>query len=151
VTTLVVNPIGSGLTQEFTYNLNTRSHIAAFYPYLVMIGAPAGTFTFELRDALSNDTIFSKSFTSSLIKLSLGTANNYAHAFYPVIPDNPIQLEKYTYKIVITGSGYTETASSYIAWAQQFEDIQNEMSYTPSGDSENSLAFRLKIYKEGIN
>lgn len=148
MTTLVVNPIGASLEQEFTYNLNDRCHIGAFYPYIVMIGAPAGTFTCELIQGAT--TLFSKTFTSSLIKLSLTTTDNYAHAFYPIIPDNPIQLERNTYKLKISSSGYTETSTSYIGWAQQFEDIQNEMSYTPIGTEENSLAFRLKIYKEGI-
>ena len=148
MTTLVVNAIGVSLEQEFTYNLNDRCHIGAFYPYIVMIGAPAGTFTCELIKGAT--TLFSKTFTSSLIKLSLPTTNNYAHAFYPIIPDSPVQIEKGTYKLKISTSGYTQTGSSYLGWAQQFEDIQNEMSYTPSADSENSLAFRLKIYKEGI-
>jgi hypothetical protein len=148
VTTLVVNPIGASLEQEFTYNLNNRCHIGAFYPYIVMIGSPAGIFTCEL--IRSGDTLFSKSFASSDVKLSLGTTDNYAHAFYPIIPDSPIQIEKGLYKLKISTSGYSETTSSYMAWAQQFEDIQNEMSYTPSGIEQNSLAFRLKIYKEGI-
>ena len=148
MTTLVVNPIGAGLEQEFTYNLNTRVHIGAFYPYLVMVNAPAGTFSFDLLKGAN--VIFSKDFTSADIKLSLTTANNFAHAFYPIIPNNPIQLEKGTYKIRISAIGYVENGLSYMAWAQQFENIQNEMSYTPSGDNENSLAFRLKIYKEGI-
>ena len=148
MTTLVVNPIGASLEQEFTYNLNDRCHIGAFYPYIVMIGSPAGTFTCELIKGVT--TIFSKTFTSSSIKLSLTTTDDYAHAFYPIIPDLPIQIEKGTYKLRISTSGYTETSSSYLAWAQQFEDIQNEMSYTPIGTEQNSLAFRLKIYKEGI-
>jgi hypothetical protein len=114
-----------------------------------MIGAPAGTFTCELIKGAT--TIFSKTFTSASIKLSLGTSEDYAHAFYPIIPDLPIQIEKGTYKLKISTMGYTETNSTYLAWAQQFEDIQNQMSYTPSGILENSLAFRLKIYKEGIN
>jgi hypothetical protein len=149
VTTLVVNPIGASLEQEFTYNLNERCHIGAFYPYIVMIGAPTGTFTCELIKGVT--TVFSKTFTSASIKLSLGTSEDYAHAFYPIIPDLPIQIEKGTYKLKISTMGYTETNSTYLAWAQQFEDIQNQMSYTPSGILENSLAFRLKIYKEGIN
>lgn len=148
MTTLVVNPIGASLEQEFTYNLNDRCHIGAFYPYIVMIGSPLGTFTCELTKG--GVEIFSKTFTSALIKLSLSTTDNYAHAFYPIIPDAPIQIEKGTYKLKISTSGYTETATSYLGWAQQFEDIQNEMSYTPSGDNQNSLAFRLKIYREGI-
>lgn len=113
-----------------------------------MVNAPAGTFSMDLtKDAV---VVFSKDFTSSDIKLSLTTSNNFAHAFYPVIPTNPVQLEKGTYTLSITAIGYTETMDSYLGWAQQFEDVQNQMSYTPSGTEENSLAFRLKVYKEGI-
>lgn len=148
MTTLVVNPIGTGLEQEFTFNLNTRAHVGAFYPYLVMVSAPAGTFSVDLLKGL--DVVFSKDFTSADIKMSLLTSDDFAHAFYPVIPNDPVQLEIGTYTLRISSSGYTETNTSYLAWAQQFEDIQNEMSYTPSGTEENSLAFRLKIYKEGI-
>ena len=148
MTTLVVNPIGTGLEQEFTFNLNTRTHVGAFYPYLVMVSSPAGTFSVDLLKGL--DVVFSKDFTSADIKMSLLTSDDFAHAFYPVIPNDPVQLEIGTYTLRISSSGYTETNTSYLAWAQQFEDIQNEMSYTPSGIEENSLAFRLKIYKEGI-
>lgn len=148
MTALVVNPIGASLEQEFAYNLDVRCHIGAFYPYLVMVDAPAGAFTCELIKGVS--TVFSKSFTSADIKASLSTSNNYAHCFYPIIPDEPIQIEKGIYKLKISTSGYTETNYTYLAWAQQFEDVQNLMSYTPSGMIENSLAFRLKIYKEGI-
>ena len=148
MTTLVVNPIGTMVEQDFTYNLNDRCNLGAFYPYLLMVGSPAGTFTYELIK--NGDTLFSKSFTSSDIKNSLSTTDDFAHDFYPIIPDNPVQLEKGAYKLRLTNSGYFQNGSSYLGWVQQFEDIQNELSYIPSGDNQNSLAFRLKIYKEGI-
>ena len=143
MSTLVVNEIVNSLEQEFTFNLNTRSHIGAFYPYLVMINSPVGIFTFKLFKGATE--LFSVDFTSIDI-----STESYAHVFFPIIPEKPIQLEKGQYKISITTSGYTKTNDSYIGWIQQFEDIQNEMSYTPVRMEENSLAFRLKIYKEGI-
>lgn len=143
MSTLVVNEIVDSLEQEFTFNLNTRSHIGAFYPYLVMINQPLGTFAFKFFKGATE--LFSVDFTSIDI-----STESYAHVFFPIIPENPIQLEKGQYKISITTSGYTKTNDSYIGWIQQFEDIQNEMSYTPIRTEENSLAFRLKIYKEGI-
>lgn len=148
MSTLIANPIGASLEQAITYSSTSRAHIGAFYPYLIMIDAPAGTFTFSLLKGA--ETLFSKSFTSADIKLSLLTSNNFAHAFYPVIPNNPIQLESGNYILRITSSGYVETSTSYLAWGQQFEDIQNDMAYTPTSDQQNSLAFRIKIYKEGI-
>lgn len=113
-----------------------------------MVGSPSGTFTIQIEGI--NGTILSKSFTSSDIKTSLDTTNNNAHVFYPVINDNPCQIERGTYTITLSSSGYTQTSSSYIGWIQQFEDIQNVLSYTPSGIGSRPLAVRIKDYKEGI-
>jgi hypothetical protein len=70
--------------------------------------------------------------------------------FYPIIPDSPIKLEKGTYTLKLTASGYISNSSSFIGWLQQFEDVQNDMDYLPLFSNQNSLAFRLKIFKEGV-
>ena len=145
---VLVNKLTTILEQEVDYTLNKRAHIGAIYPYIVMVGAPTGDFTFGLIKGVT--TLFSKTFDCDDIKLSLTTTDNNAHAFYPIIPTNPTQIEKGSYKLRLSASGYTATSTSYLGWAQQFEDIQNEMSYTPSGDEQNSLAFRVKVYKEGV-
>jgi len=110
--------------------------------------SPAGSFTLELED--SSGVIMSKSFSSSDVKTASETTDNYLYSFYPVIPTSPVRVEKGSYTLRIKTSGYTATGSSFIGWIQQHEDIQNTMSYNPSNDSQNPLAFRVKIYKEGI-
>jgi len=92
----------------------------------------------------------SKSFTSADIKAASGTTDNYLYSFYPVIPTNPLKIEKGDYILRLKTSGYTASGSSFIGWIQQHEDIQNSISYNPINDSQNPLAFRVKIYKEGI-
>ena len=148
MSTIVANELTSTLEQEFTYNLNNRAHIGGFYPYLLMYNAPTGTFKIEILQGAN--VIYYKTFTSSDIKTAIGTTDNYAITFFPIIPTTPIQIEKGSYKIKLSSDGYTYSSSSYLAWIQQHENVQNTMSYTPVGDGENSLAFRIKTYKEGV-
>lgn len=146
---IIVNPIGSSLEQDFEFNLNTRCQLGAIYPYVLMVDNPAGTFTVSLIK--SGNTLFSKSFTSADIKTALDTTDNYAHVFYPIIPDNPVQIERGAYKLRITTSGgYVENEFKYLGWIQQFEDIQNEITYTVDNDQQRSLSFRIKVHREGI-
>lgn len=148
MTTLVCQTLYTELTQEVFYGSRERLQIGCFSPYLLMMNSPVGTFNLEVIG--TNGTVFSESFNSSDIKASIPTTDNYAHVFYPVIPTNPVQIEYGSFTIKLTASGYTPTNSSFLGWIQQHENIQNEMTFTPSNDAENSLAVRFKSYKEGI-
>lgn len=148
MTTLLIQTLYSELSQSFNYGLNERVHVASIAPYLYMSDAPAGTFTVDLTGP--NGVVISKSFTSSDIKTSLSTTDNFAHVFYPIIPENPVHIEYGAYTIKLTATGYTATDSSFIGWIQQHENLNNSLSYTPSDDSKNPLSIRFKIYKEGI-
>jgi hypothetical protein len=110
-----------------------------------MNNAPAGTFTLSIKSGAT--TLCSKSFTSADIKTSLGTVNNYAHVFYPIVFDSPSFLGRGSYDVVLSASGYTGTNSSFIAWIQQHENLNNELDYEPLTDDENPLALRLKVYR----
>jgi len=146
MTTLLVDKLVETLSQDITVTSSNRIHVAAFIPYIYMCNAPAGTFTFSLIQ--NSITIFSKTFTSTEIKTSLATSNNYAHAFYPLIPDYLVQMSSGSYTVKLSASGYTPSESSYLGWIRQFENIQNEMSYTPTTDRQNPLAIRIKTYKK---
>jgi hypothetical protein len=106
---------------------------------------PAGTFTLSVLKG--SDVLYSKNFTSEEVKASLATTNNYAHVFYPIIPENSIQLEVGTYKIKLSATGYTATTTSYLGWIRQFENIQTELDYAPADDLDKPYSMRLKIYK----
>lgn len=142
MTTLVCQTLVSTLTQEIRFSQDVRYCIGSIAPYLYMHNAPAGTFTLSIKSGAI--TVFSQSFTSASIKASLGTTNDYAHVFYPVVPTNPLHLERGTYSFELSASGYSVTNSSFLAWAQQHEDLNNLLDYTPVSDEKNPLALRIK-------
>ncbi len=148
MTTLLVEPLITTLSQDFNLKNDTRYSIGAFIPYIYMHNAPAGTFTLSIIK--SAVTVFSQSFDCTDIKTSLTTTDNYAHVFYPVIPVPDIQLDKGLYTAEISSSGYTYSSGSFLGWIKQFEDLNNILDYTPSNDGENPLALRLKVFKVGI-
>lgn len=144
MTTLVCQKLVSTLTQEIRLANDVRYNIAAMCPYVLMIGAPAGTFTLSISNGAN---IASKTFTCADIKSSLSTVNNYAHTFHPVIFDNPVFLERGNYDIILSASGYTPGPSSFIGWIQQHEDLNNELDYESLTADKNPLALRLKVYR----
>jgi hypothetical protein len=147
VSTLVCQTLNTELSQEINYNSSERLHIGCISPYLLLVNSPVGTFTLEMTGP--NGVVFSKAFSSNDIKSSIGTVDDFAHVFYPVIPDYPIQIESGNYTIKLTASGYSASGTSFIGWIQQHENIQNEMTYIPVDDSQNSFSIRFKSYKEG--
>jgi hypothetical protein len=150
MTTLMCQTLRTELIQEINYSSIERLHIGAFIPYLYVHNNPTGNFNLELSGA--NGVVFSKSFTSQDIKDSLSTTDNFMHVNYPVVPQNPVQIEKGDYTVRLSASGgYMANANGFIAWIQRHEDMQNEMSYIPSNDEENSFSIRFKSFKEGIN
>jgi hypothetical protein len=110
---------------------------------------PSGTFSFTVKNE-NDDTVFNKTFTAADLKTALNTTNNYFHTFHPLVSTNPVQLGEGSYSATLSSSGYTYSSSSYIAWIQQHENLNNILDYTPLSDNENPLAMRLKIYSQGI-
>lgn len=144
MTTLVNTILETELNQNVTYNNTVRLSIAAFYPYLLMVNSPSGTFTFSLFKGA--EELYSKSFTSADIKASLDTTDNYAHVFFPIIPENPIQIESGAYTFKLQASGYTVNTSSYLAWVQQHEYIQTELENEIENFTELPFSVRIKSY-----
>lgn len=140
--------VSTNLEQEIRLERSSRYHVGAISPYIYMHNAPSGTFTITLKRGV--ETIFAKSFTCADIKTALGTLNNYAHVFYPIIPDAPVQLESDLYTVVLSSSGYTMNASSFLGWIRQHEDLNNILDYVPTADYENPFSIRLKILDRGI-
>lgn len=149
MTTLVCQTLYSELSQNVTFSHPDRLHVGCVSPYLLMVNSPAGTFTLEFTG--TNGLVFSKSFTSLDVKASIGTTDNYAHVFLPIIPDNPVQIESGEFTIKITSTGYTASSGSFIGWIQQYENEQNELDYVPADDAQKSFSIRFKSFKEGIN
>lgn len=140
---------GNELYSSFTLNLNRRSQLAAFYPYLFIKNVPNGDFYIGIRKT-NGAFQYEEHFTSSDLQALLNTTDTNIRIFKPVIPLNPIFMEKGDYEIYLYSENYTFKRTSFIGWIRQHEDLNNELSFTPLNDAENPLAFRLKVYKEGI-
>lgn len=143
MSTLVCTDLITSLEHEIRLTNKDRIQLAAIYPYLFKVGHPAGTFTLSLIQ--SGVTLFSKSFIESDISLA-----DYAHTFFPVIPNVLLPLDAGLYTIRISSSGYTFADNNRLGWIQQHENIQNSMEYTPINDYQNPLSVRIKIYTKGI-
>ena len=146
MTTLVNTILETELNQNVTYSNETRLSIAAFYPYLLMYNSPVGTFSFSIFKGV--EEIYTKAFTSADIKSSIETTDNYAHVFFSIIPENPIQIEKGVYTFKLQASGYTLSTSSYLAWIQQHENIQTELESEIENFTELPFSVRIKSYTE---
>ena len=145
---LLVETLETELSQDFTFSNESRYNIGAIIPYLYLHNAPSGTFQIELiKDSV---TLYSETFTSSDIKASVPTVHNYVHIFYPIVPDHPIYLEKGSFTVKLSASGYSVSSSSFIGWIRQFEDLNNILDYIPADDGHNPLATRIKVYERGI-
>jgi len=142
---LLVETLQDSLSQEISFNLENRAEIAAFIPYLYFHNVSGATFTFEIKKGLT--VVFEQDFTSEEIRQSSG---DYAHVFYPIIPKNPVQIEAGSYMFTIKRKSNYLAADTFIGWIKQYYDIQNEMSYIPENDNQNSFAIRFKKYVEGI-
>ena len=147
MTTLLVETLKTELEQEIRLENSERYNIGAIIPYLYLHNAPSGTFSLEILSGVTS--VFSQSFTSSDIKTAIGTSDNYAHVFYPIVPQNPVQLDAGVYTIKLTASGYTALGSSFLGWIRQHENLNNILDYVPASDDENPLAVRLKVFKRG--
>lgn len=146
MSTLIVETLQDSLTQDIDFTLTQRVEIAAFIPYIYFHNVSGAVFTFEIER--SDVVVFSQDFTSEQIKLSVGA--DFAHVFYPIVPANPVQIEAGSYRFRIKRkSGYL-AGQNFIGWIKQYQDIQNEMSYNPVDDGQNSYAIRFKKYREGI-
>lgn len=150
MSTLLLQRLFSGATlkQDFSFKLQTRYNVGSIAPYLYVHNIPAGTFTLTLKQG--ETALFEGSFTSAEMKAAIGTTQNYFHVFYPVIAEPALKLERGTYTIELTSSGYEYEMNSFVGWIQQHENLNNELDYEPASDVENPLAFRIKVYKEGI-
>jgi hypothetical protein len=142
VTTLVVEELKTTLSQTFTLNNNRRYSLYAIKPHLYMHNAPAGTFTFKIKNGATE--LISVDFTSADIKSDLSTSDNYAHILKGLLLNSPVQLDGATsYTLELSASGYTYGTSSYMGWVKNHENIFFDIDGTPENDFNNPHTFFL--------
>ena len=145
MSTVMYQPLTTELSEIIRIENYGRHHIASICPYIFINGNPSGQFKFQILE--QSTTIFEHIFTAQDVLNVMGTLNNYAHVFFPIVPENPLYLKNGNYTLKLSATGYSFSTNSHIGWCQQFENVQNEMDYIPTNDVENPLAFRIKIYK----
>lgn len=141
MTTLVVEELQTTLSQEFTISRSKRYHISGLKMYLVMYNAPSGTFTATIKSGAT--TIASKSFTSGDIQSDLSTSDSYAHVWKALVFDNNVILDKGTYTLELSSSGYTFSESAYMGWVKEHDQIFFGTDYTVNNIWEYPLSFYL--------
>jgi hypothetical protein len=146
MSTLIVDKIDTEKSIDIRISKNKRSQVSAILPKLFIKNSPIGTFT--LNVLLGVTSIFSQSFTSSDIKASLGTTDDNAYCFYPIIPENPLSIEDGVYTIKITSSGYTSSEQSYLGWVRDYEGENIGAEYTLASDRKNPLSLRIKLFNK---
>lgn len=143
MTTLLVEELRTELIHEFLITKQFRNVLGAIYPYIAMVGAPAGNF--KIKFYRDNNLVFTRTFTSQDLKDSLESFKDNLHVWYPIIPEFPIQLNKGLYKVRLSATGYTYSGDSFIGWIRQHENLNNKLNYEPLNDAKNPLALRIKV------
>jgi hypothetical protein len=141
VTDLVVEELKTTLTQNFDIDVNRRFTIEAIAPYIYIHSAPAGTFTFKIKDGAT--TLASNTFTSASIQAKLSTSNTYAHIWEVIQFTDLLHLTKKTYTLELSSSGYTYSRASFIGWIRPHENIYNTTDGLNDSINNNPMGFRL--------
>jgi len=140
LSTLVLEPLVTTLEQGFNLKLSRRYQVGCLKIYLYMHNAPTGTFIVNLKRGAS--LVVSKSFTSADIKTAMNTTDNYAHVFYPIIFSGNIMLEKGSYDIELTSTGYTYNDNAYLGWCKEY-DVYNQFESEPINPYDFPYGFRI--------
>ena len=145
---LVVDELKTTLTQTFTIEVNRRIKVAGIRPLIVMNNSPAGTFTLSLKSGAT--TLASQEFDSAEIKSDLSTSDDYAYLWKRLVFDNPVQISKGDYDLVLSSSGYTFSDGSYLGWIKEYDNVFNEITggVFPNSDWENPFSFQLFELRE---
>lgn len=145
MTTLVVAPLRTDLSQTISVQENKIINLAGIRPYLYLHNSPTGTVDLNIK--YSATTIATKTFDLAQVKTDLGTADDYMRVWYRVQFDDVVNLNEGQYDIELSSNTYSFSSSSYVAWVQEHEYLTNTLGYTPAGDQENPFSLQLWEYR----
>jgi len=110
---------------------------------------PAGTFTLTILDSGLN-ILGTKSQTIAEMQAagSAALSEDYYHGFISFIFDDPILLDYGVYSLLLSSSGYTPTATSFIGWMRDWDyKVTNNSGTTASDPSKQPLANKIFTYR----
>ena len=137
----IIEELKTTLGQDFTISLNRVYQMAGVSIGLVLFNDPAGTFTVSIKSGSA--TLESKSFTAAQVISALESTDGYMWGRVSLEFDQPLKLRKGTYTIELSSSGYTFGESAYLGWIRPHENIWTRLTYTPTGDLNKPLDYRL--------
>jgi len=131
------------LTQEISLTQDRRYHIPAISLGIVFYNAPSGTFTVSVKSG--STTLVSDTFTSAELKSDLSTSNDYGYLKKEFQFTSDLILEKGTYDIELSSSGYTFSESSFIGWIKPASNIF--ITHTTNDSVYTNNPFDILIYE----
>lgn len=140
MTKFLCEELRTTLSQTFTLTGSRVFQISAMRPFLVMYGAPAGTFTMSIKSGAN--TLGSVSFTSADIQSDLDTSDTYAYINKALQFDQPLPLRAGSYTAELSSSGYT-FGFTFLAWIKRNESIFVTIDGTPADETNNPFTMEL--------
>lgn len=138
MTTLVTEELKTTLTQTITLAKDKTYHIKGIKPKLLVYSAPAGTFTYKIKQG-GTTLATSNTFTSSECQTELSTSDNYMWLNKQINFPALIALKKGTYDIELSSVGYTYSGNSFLGWVKSHENIFNERTDAYADYTSNPL------------
>jgi len=146
MSTLIVQELNTTLTQ--TIFVEQRIRIDSLRPKVYLHNDPAGTFTFSVKEG--STILGSASLDIATIKTNAVFANNqYHYGFIRWQFADNLVLNRGTYTIELTSSGYTFSPSSYFGWIREYEALTNNITegQVANLDIENPLSVQIWSYE----
>lgn len=138
---LIVDELITSLVQEF--KVKTPMTLAAIRPWIYCHDNPVGNFSLSLyRDG---NLLKSFSFNTTELKTALNVTEPYFHGRY-AIPTTPFFLNRGTYELRFTASGYIYEENKFIGWCKDINP--NCDVYGPNDNyTSNPYSFTLIEYR----
>lgn len=143
MTKLVVEELRTELIHNAT--APSRMVVKAVRPFIYKHRSPAGTFKIELWQfgAKLDET----SLTSAEIETNAGlNPNEFMHGPINFEFSNGVPINRGTFQIKLTNSGYAFSESAYLAWQRPHENFINDFT-DPNNVIQNPLGVELWTYK----
>lgn len=145
---LIIDDLDTTLTQKLT--TTELVLVAAIRPHIYLEGNPPGSLRVDIYD--SSDTTLLKSseeITIASIKSQAGITENYFHGYIRFLIDWGLAKDT-EYSIRLEGvSGYSATATDYVAWCRDFDLRKYTATYSPN-EGFNS-AFDMEVWRYNDN
>lgn len=139
MSTLVADELITELVQPIEFN--QRMIVESIKLHLHVQNVPAGTFTFKVFKGLTEYASFN--FTSTSLRTAFGGIEDNFHIYMPFVFTNGYPFERGSYTFKIEQSGYTYSASSFLAWCKDYGGIFGSIDDPNAEFTDYPYSFRI--------